>query len=191
MAEETTTEETTEETTTEETTEDQPLSAEEAKALREESQRNADEANRLKRVAAENAKKAKDAERAAKQAAEEKAKQDGDWQKVAEEKEREAAEAADRAKQAEDSLATFERTNRVNSLASRLKFRDPTDAAKFLSVEEQDDERKAEAALKRLAREKPYLVDEQRRSGAAIDGGNGAQTPEQAHQETLKQMFGG
>lgn len=178
------------ETTTEEETET-TLSAEDIKALRDEAKAATDEANRLKRIVAEKAKESKAAEAAAKKAAEEKAKKEGDWQKIAEEREREAEEARKEAAEALERVQSIERTNRVTSAASRLKFRDPTDAARFLTSEEQDDDKLAEAALKRLAREKPYLVDEQRRSGGDITDSTTGLTPEQEHQETLKRLLGG
>lgn len=185
MAEDTTdVDETTDDTETTDLDDDVQLTAAEIKALR-------DENNRLKRVSAEAAKKAKDAEKAARVAAEKKAAENGDWQKLAEEREREAAEARKEAEEAAGKLSSYERTQRVTDAANRLNFRDPQDAHRFLSAEEMDDDKLVDAALKRLKKDKPYLLAEPRRSGrdGEDDTTDSGLTPEQQHGRWLASKF--
>lgn len=179
--------ETPETETPEEVEETVTLSVEEHKAL-------TDELNRMKRVSAEADKKAREAAKAAKAAAEKQAKEDGDWKTLAEERETEAAEALKRAEQAEAALATYERQRVVAEVASALDFRDPQDAHRFLSDEDQADQKLVEAALKRLKKDKPYLIAEPRRTGVdrGSDNGSGTGTdPVKAHNGFISQVFAG
>lgn len=172
--------------TDEETTEEEwtPPTREEYEAL-------TNEQNRLKRVSAEAAKKAKDAERTAAAATRAQAEKDGDWQKLAEEREREAQEAAKEAADAKQQLSRYESQRRVTDAATSLNFRDPQDVYRFLSDEEQADQKLAEAALKRLKKDKPYLIAEPRRSGTdtSDEGQNSGLTPEQQHARWLASKF--
>lgn len=156
------------------------LTADEHKAL-------TDELNRLKRERADTNKKAKDAEKAAKAAAEKQKQQDGDWQSLAEEREKEAAEARTEADEAKAALVAYQRQKVVMEAASALDFRDPQDAHRFLNVEDQADPKLVEAALKRLKKDKPYLISEPRRTG--VDHGSGdtrlGATPSQQHNEFI------
>jgi hypothetical protein len=150
------------------------------------------ELNRLKRVSSEAAKKAKESEKAAKAAADEQAKKDGNWQTLAEEREREAAEALKDAETARLELQKYKAQATVASAAATLNFRDPQDALRFLTEEEAADQKLAEAALKRLKKDKPYLIAEPRRSGAdqSGDGMNDpALTPEQQHSKWISQLL--
>lgn len=134
---------------------------------------NRDEYNRLRRESAEAAKRARTAEREAKKQRERERREAGQHDEIIAEKEEEAAAAAARAEAAEYQLEQFQRRTRINAMASSLGFRDPEDAAHFLDEDETDDDRSTERALKRLAREKPYLVDSKRSSGAPISGERG------------------
>ena len=184
-----TTEETAADTTEDETSEEElvTLTAAEHKAI-------TDELNRMKRVSAEADKKAREAAKAAKAAAEKQAQEDGDWKTLAEERETEAAEALKRAEQAESALATYERQKVVTEVASALDFRDPQDAHRFLSAEDQADQKLVEAALKRLKKDKPYLIAEPRRTGVdrgSGDGGGSSTDPAKAHNAFISQVFAG
>jgi hypothetical protein len=77
---------------------------------------------------------------------------------------------AARAEAAEYQLEQFQRTQRISSIANRLGFKDSEDAVRFLDDDDSDDDVTAERALKRLAREKPYLVDTRRSTGAPVGG---------------------
>lgn len=150
------------------------------------------ENQRLKREQADAQKARRQAEKAAKDAANQKAKEQGDWQKLAEEAEKQAAEATARAEEAEARIAQAERQQRVSTAAQALSFRDPSDAHLFLTADEMDDPKLLDAALKRLKKQKPYLIAEPRRTGADHDGGsNSGDTPEEAHNKLLAGLIGG
>lgn len=117
------------------------------------------------RARAEARREAKKAKAAAEKAAREAASKDGDDKKRAEEAER-------RAQDAEDKATRLEREGRVTRIASRLGFRDPGDAFRFLDGDELDEDSSAERALKQLKRDKPYLATGGGRSGGAIDNGD-------------------
>ena len=111
--------------------------------------------------------KAKKAEDEAKKAAEEKAKANGEHEKLAAQyqQERDAATAE---------LESERAKARVRSTASRLKFRNADDAVALLPASvDQADETAVEAALKQLATEREYLIDNgtPTRTGAPAGGG--------------------
>ncbi len=111
--------------------------------------------------------KAKKAEDEAKRAAEEKAKANGEHEKLAAQyqQERDAAKAE---------LESERAKARVRSTASRLKFRNADDAVALLPASvDQADETAVEAALKQLATEREYLIDNgtPTRTGAPAGGG--------------------
>lgn len=111
--------------------------------------------------------KAKKAEDEAKRAAEEKAKANGEHEKLAAQyqQERDAAKAE---------LESERAKARVRSTASRLKFRNADDAVALLpATVDQADETAVEAALKQLATEREYLIDNgtPTRTGAPAGGG--------------------
>ena len=71
-------------------------------------------------------------------------------------------------------LDSYRRRIRISTVATRQGFKDPEDAHAFLADDETEDEQSTERALKRLARQKPYLVNKPRSSGVAVgSGGNG------------------
>lgn len=123
----------------------------------------------MRRKASEAEKRAAAAER--KLAAQErsKAEEEGRW--------KELAEAAERER--DDLKASLERQEREQiavSAAARLRFRDPADAQRFLSAEDLADEASADRALKKLAKDKPYLIEPAReRTGAAVGGSTSEQ----------------
>ena len=65
----------------------------------------------------------------------------------------------------------------VTTVASRLKFNDPADALLHLPSDTANEEAAIERALKKLAKEKPYLVGGQgSRTGAPGGGGEPTST---------------
>lgn len=186
-------EDTTEETTTE-TLEDETSLEETVTLTKAEHEAQVNELNRLKRERADTAKKAKEAEKAAKAAAERQKKEDGDWKSLAEQHESDLAAALKDAQEAREALATYERNKVVTEAASALDFRDPHDAHKFLTVEDQADPKLVEAALKRLKKDKPYLIAEPRRTGVdrGADNGSGSSAdPMKDHNAFISQVFAG
>ena len=85
----------------------------------------------------------------------------------------------------QEQLNQIQRSQRVTTVAQRLNFHDAADADAFLTEEEAKDERSIESALKRLAKEKPYLVAEARRTGAAVNNGQSANSPEGSLHEEI------
>jgi hypothetical protein len=131
------------------------------------------EYNRLKREQAEAAKARRKAERDAKKARERERKEAGQYDEILAEKDEEVSAAAARAEAAEYQLEQFQRRHRITAAATRLGFKDPEDAIRFLDEDDTDDDVMTERALKRLAREKRYLIDERRSSGAPVNGERG------------------
>ncbi len=132
-----------------------------------------DEFNRLRREQADTAKAARQAQREAKSARERERKEAGQYDEILAEKDDEVSAAGARAEAAEYQLDQFQRRTRINASAQRLHFKDPQDAVMFLDEDDTEDDVSTERALKRLAREKPYLIDTRRASGAPIGGENG------------------
>lgn len=116
-------------------------------------------------------KKQEKAEARAKAERERQAAAQGRWEELAEERQAEAEEAKAEAEAAQYRLDQFQRNLRVQGAATRLGFKDPGDAIRFLDDADTDDDAKTERALKKLAEQKPYLVDERRPTGGAINGG--------------------
>lgn len=111
-------------------------------------------------------------------------------QKEKEERERKDAEARgeheklaqqerERAEKAERELAQERNERRVTTIATRLRFRDPTDVIGRLSDADLTDEASIERKLKAIAKEKPYLVTDaekpRQRDIGNGDGGGGDQ----------------
>lgn len=123
------------------------------------------------REAADRAKKLAD-EKAERERKEAEAK--GEHEKLAQQ-ERERADAA------EARATRLEQERRVEKIATRLKFRDPTDVMHRLSEEDLGDDSKVEKALKDLAKSKTYLlVDGEKEktrdtTGDGPAGGDGAE----------------
>lgn len=104
------------------------------------------------RAAAAAADKARrEAERKLSEREEQEAKDKGEWEKLAGERERERDEAR-------EELAASKRTALIERVAARLNFRDPADVEHHLSDDDVENEQKAEKSLKRLGKEKPYLL---------------------------------
>lgn len=129
-----------------------------------------DEHNRLKREQAEAAKAARAAQREAKKARDRERKEAGQYDEILAEKEEEVAAAAARAEAAEYQLEQTLRRQRIAAAANRVGFKDVEDAIRFLDEDDTEDDVQTERALKRLAREKPYLIDARRASGAPVNG---------------------
>jgi hypothetical protein len=114
-----------------------------------------DNLQRERRESADALKKLQDAEAERQRKADEEA---GNYREIAErEKARADAAEAEKTKLAEERQADA-RDRRVERIARRLNFRDPTDVTHRLSADVLDDDSKVEKALKDVAKEKPYLV---------------------------------
>ena len=199
MAEETTSTETTEEETTTETGERETERTEteekdDAAVLRAENQR-------LKREAAEREKERRKAEAAARKAEETRKADQGQWKELAEEREREIETLKGQIQERDRRDAERDQRTTVEKTAERLNFRRPRRAFALLvdelggndaAADTLADEQLVEAALKRLVKDDPTLVDNQRRSGAPVGGrGNGGQpSPEQESAEFVLGLLG-
>jgi hypothetical protein len=86
-----------------------------------------------------------------------------------------AEQEKERADQAEARAEKVEREARVTRIASRKNFRDPADVMAHLSDEDASEDRKAERAIEKLAKEKPYLVStgNRRQRDPSGDGDDG------------------
>lgn len=140
------------------------------------------------------ARKAKAEARDARQKA---ASETGNWEQVAKEHEstiadlrEELAEASGGKQTSDYELDQFQREVRVTRLASRMGYRDPSDAIALLKEEQTGDDKTAERALRQLAEDKPYLRDP--RKGSSIPGngsrGSGGLTHEQLKTMTPEQI---
>lgn len=91
------------------------------------------------------------------------------FQKRAEEAEAKAAEA-------DTKLARSQKERWVTTAAASLNFADPSDASAFLALDDIEDERDAERAVKRLAGQKKHLVksDEPNLPGRVLQNGQAA-----------------
>lgn len=125
---------------------------------------------------------AQKAKQEARKAREEAAKKHGNWEQVAKEREAELADANERAQSseqraitAEENLDKFQREVRITRLAAKLCFKDPGDAILQLQgkPEATGDDKSCERALRELAKQKPYFIDERRARGRAMNGGGG------------------
>jgi colicin import membrane protein len=156
------------------------------------------ENRRLMREKAEREKAMRIAERKAKEAADARAAEQGEWKKLAEER-------ADRISELESAIQERDRRDverdqrtRVQTVAEELNFRRPRRAFAVLmdelgsdeAAETLADEELTRAALKRLAKAEPELVDNQRRSGAPVNGTTAGQTPDQEMASFLKGLVG-
>jgi colicin import membrane protein len=156
------------------------------------------ENQRLKREAAEREKERRKAEAAARKAEETRKADQGQWKELAEEREREIDALKGEITERDRKDAERDQRSTVEKVADKLNYRRPRKAYALLldELDEEDasntlaDEQLTEAALRRLAKDMPELVDNQRRSGAPVGGrGNGGQpTPEQEHLDFLRQI---
>lgn len=129
--------------------------------------------NRLKRKAAEADKARRAAEKEARQQQEREKRESGQWQELIDERDERIRETESERDEARYALAEYQREVRVSRAATRLGFRDPADAVRFLPKDETDDDPSTERSLKRLAKEKPYLVEQRRSTGVAVNGESG------------------
>jgi hypothetical protein len=81
--------------------------------------------------------------------------------KRAEQLEKRAAEAEKRAEETERNLARSQRERWVTAAASAQNFADPSDASAFVNLDDIEDEKDAERAVKRLAASKKHLVKDE------------------------------
>jgi hypothetical protein len=130
------------------------------------------EAEALRREVAETRRAKSKAEREARAERERQQAEQGRWEELASDRMREVEEANARAEAAEYNLDRFQRELRVNSIATRLGFKDPADAIRFLDDDDTGDDAIAERALKKLAEQKEYLVERRRGSGGPTNGGS-------------------
>jgi hypothetical protein len=95
-------------------------------------------------------------------------------QKRAEEAEAKAAEADQR-------VARTQKERWIASAAQAQNFADPSDAAAFLNLDDIDDEKDAERAVKRLAGQKAHLLkgEEPKLPGRVLQNGQPAKAPAQ------------
>lgn len=155
------------------------------------------EVQRLRRKDAEREKERRKAEREAKRAEDDRKAEQGQWRQLAEEAKERVAELEAEIAERDRKEAEREQRATVTAVAERLNFRRPSRAYALL-VDElggQDeasdtlaDEQLVDAALRRMAKAEPYLVDQQRRSGAPVGGRNGGQQP--AENEHADLVFG-
>ena len=110
------------------------------------------EIDALRRKVAEAEKEKRQAARDKAEADEKVQREQGQYKELADAK---AAEAA----AANAKLAKLERDARVDTIARRLKFRDPADVRGRLSDEEADDDTLAENALEKIAAASPHLIE--------------------------------
>lgn len=151
-----------EETDVEETTEETTETAEETKPPESKGRDAAIAAERRKARAAE--KRAEELQRKLDEQARKEAEAEGRWQEIAEQ-ERQRAEDLER------KIAERKQRENVTDAAQRLRFKNPSLAHKLLTADEASDPALAEQALKRLAKQEPYLVaDPPERTGAAVSG---------------------
>lgn len=102
--------------------------------------------------------KAREAEEQRKKLADEKTARERKEAEDRGEHEKLAQQEKDRADAAEARATKLENERRVEKIATRLNFRDPTDVMHRLSDEDLGDDSKVEKALKALATQKKYLL---------------------------------
>lgn len=155
------------------------------------------ENQRLKREAAEREKEKRKAEAAARKAEETRKADQGQWKELAEEREREIETLKGQITERDQRDAERDQRSTVETVAEKLNYRRPKRAFALLLDElgaddahdTLADEQLTEAALRRMAKDMPELVDSQRRSGAPVGGrGNGAQPS--AEEEGADFIFG-
>lgn len=84
-----------------------------------------------------------------------------------------ADEAEAKAAEADKKLARSTKERWVTAAAQEQKFADPSDAAAFLNLDDIEDQKDAERAVKRLAGQKKHLIksDEQQLPGRVLQNG--------------------
>lgn len=164
-----------------------------AAALRAENQR-------LKREAAAREKDKRQAEKAAKDASDARAAEQGEWKKLAEERSSRIGELEGQLAERDLRDAQREQRQTVEAVADRLNFRRPKRAYALLvdelgaekATETLADEQLTEAALKRLSKAEPELVDTTRRTGAPVNGARRGGEPDASRDlnQTLASLLG-
>jgi hypothetical protein len=139
------------------------------------------ELNRVRRE-----KKAK--ERESRVQAEKQRAEQGQYRQLAEDREKERDEAIARSEEIEKEKDSFIRSIRVRDAATRLGFRDASDAIRFLEEVDTENDSSVDRALKKLGEERPYLLAERRPSGRSANGGNGAAGEGMLSLEKIKGM---
>ena len=175
MADEATTTETqTEVTETETTAEDQRVPYERFQQANKKAKEAADRAKTLEREMADLRTQMEERENAGLPDLERERKR-------AEQLERRAAEAEKRAQETEQKLARSQRERLISAAASAANFADPTDASAFVDLDDIEDDKDAERAVKQLAKRKPHLLkpEETKLPGKVLS--NGAKTTERQH----------
>lgn len=86
-----------------------------------------------------------------------------------------AAESDERAASLEQARERDSKLSLLSAAAAKLKFHDPSDVGKHANIDEIEDAKSAEAAVKAIAKEKPYLVQQedqtrQRLRQVGVDG---------------------
>jgi hypothetical protein len=157
------------------------------------------ENQRLKREAAAREKERRKAEAEAKKAEDARKAEQGEWKKLAEERAEKIAELEGQIAERDRRDAQREQRDLVRATAERLNFKRPHRAFALLRDELGDkaeetfgDQQLVEAALKRLGKTEPELVDTRARTGAPV-GGNGAvdeQDPAKALNQNLAWILG-
>lgn len=157
------------------------------------------EVQRLRREAAEREKERRKAEREAARAEEQRKADQGEWRKLAEERAGRITELEGQLVERDRRDAEREQRTTVERVAERLLFRRPKRAWALLidelgpedAASTLEDEQLTEAALRRLAKDMPELVDQQRRSGAPVGGRNGGGSkPEEEHADLVFGLLG-
>lgn len=128
-----------------------------------------DEYNRMRREISEADKAKRERER-------KEAEKAGEHDKVVEAAEEERDEEKSKREQLEAELENTRKGSTVTTVASRLNFVDPADALLHLPSDTPNDEAAIERALKKLAKEKPYLAGGQGSRTGAAGGGSDPQS---------------
>lgn len=99
--------------------------------------------------------------------------------KRAEALEKRAAEAEKRAEEASKAVLKGQRERWVTSAASSQNFADPSDASAFVNLDDIEDEKDAERAVKRLAAQKKHLLksEDPQLPGRVLQNGQAASSP--------------
>lgn len=158
------------------------------------------ENQRLKREKAEREKEMRKQQAQAKAQEDQRKAEQGEWKKLAEERADRILDLEREIKDLKDANIERDRKSLVEKVADKLNFRNPRRAYALLK-EDMDEEKLSEtleneqlteAALRRLAKDEPYLVDSTRRTGAGMNGrGGGPKDPAKAHNELVAGLLGG
>jgi hypothetical protein len=147
----------------------------------------------LKDAAASARKAEKDREAAEKKAAD-KAKRDaGEFEDLLKEKDEQIASLEAERDDVAHKFDSHVREGRVKDQARLFGFKDAADAMANLSTEDTEDEQAVIRALRRVARQKPYLVDPRKATGASMgnvnSGSGGTLTMEQVKQMSVDEII--